>query len=118
MALKRKPSIPFGRIKEAVLGESYELSLNFIGKAKSRKLNRTYRGKDKATNVLSFPLSKNSGEIFIDLDTATKEAPSFEMSYKKFVGYLFIHGLLHLKGLDHGQKMERLEKKFLLEFFK
>lgn len=117
MVTKPKLSIPFKRIQSAILPGEYELSFNFIGPARSRELNRKYRGKDKPTNVLSFPLSETSGEIFIDLATAKKEASGFGMSYKKFIGYLFIHGLLHLKGMEHGKKMEKEEKKFLEIFF-
>lgn len=53
------------------------------------------------------------GEIFIDLVTAKKEMGKFDMSFDKFVTYLFIHGLLHLKGMEHGYTMERTEKKLL-----
>lgn len=111
-------SIPFTRIKSAVLPKGYELSLVFTDKAHSRRLNKSYRGKDKPTNVLSFPLSPKSGEIFIDLDTAKKEAPEFGMDFRKFVGYLFIHGVLHLKGMDHGSPMEKAEEKLLKKFFR
>ncbi len=106
-------SIPFTDLKNAVLSKKYELSLVFADKKLSRKLNRTYRGKDKPTNVLSFPLSKTSGEIFIDLETAKLEAKKFEMSFTNFVKYLYIHGLLHLKGMEHGDTMEKAEKKLL-----
>ena len=95
--------MPFANIKDSVLGKSYELSLVFIGETTSRKLNKQYRQKDKATNVLSFPLDKKSGEIFITPSVAKKEGHS--------VGFLFIHGLLHLKGLEHGDTMERAEIK-------
>lgn len=108
--------LPFVQIKNTVLGETYELSLVFVGDATSRTLNRIYRNKDKPTNVLSFPLSKKEGEIFINLKKAKQEAPDFEMPYKRFVAYLYIHGLLHLKGLDHGKKMESLETRFLKKF--
>lgn len=85
------------------MGEKYELSLVFCGPALSKRLNKTYRDKDHATNVLSFPISKTSGEIFIDLATL-----------KGFsVKHLFIHGCLHLKGMEHGAKMEKLEQHFL-----
>ncbi len=112
-------SIPFTDLKNSVLSRDYELSLVFIDDTYSRKLNATYRGKNKPTNVLSFPLSKKSsnhtgsGEIFIDLVTAKKEARKFSMTFEKFVKYLFIHGLLHLKGMQHGATMERAEKKLL-----
>lgn len=100
-------------LKNKILGKNYELSVVFTNSLLSRRLNRTYRGKNKSADVLSFPLSKNSGEIFIDLDTAKKEAPLFDMSFKKFVKFLFIHGLLHLKGMRHGATMERTEQKLL-----
>ncbi len=107
------PRVDFSSVKNYILGEEYELSLVLTGSATSRRLNRTMRGKDYATNVLSFPLSKKSGEIFLDLATAKKEYKKFSMSYKKFLTYLLIHGLLHLKGMQHGRKMEEAEKKNL-----
>jgi probable rRNA maturation factor len=106
-------SIPFTNLKNTVLGRKFELSLVFIDDKFSRRLNSTYRGKNKPANVLSFPLSKRSGEIFIDLITARKETQKFDMTFKKFVTFLFIHGLLHLKGMEHGNTMERAEKKLL-----
>ena len=106
-------TINFTKLKDAILSKHYELSLVFTDTKLSRKLNRIYRGKDKPTNILSFPVSKKSGEIFIDLVTARREAPKFEMSFNLFVKFLFIHGLLHLKGMDHSAKMERVEKKIL-----
>ena len=104
------PRLPFEQIKDAVLGKHYSLSLVFAGDTRTRKLNRTYRGKDKPANVLSFPLSPDSGEIFINLSRAKKEAPQFGDSFPSFVGFLFIHGLLHLKGMEHGSKMESEER--------
>ena len=93
-------------IKNKVLGNKYELSLVFIGSTRSRKLNLTYRDKDKPANVLSFPLTKSSGEIFIDLNK-TKTFSTL---------HLFIHGLLHLKGMQHGGKMESEEQRLLKLF--
>lgn len=106
------PRLPFVDIKNAILGEKYELSIVFCGNNLSRRLNRTYRGKDKPTNVLSFPLSKKTGEIVIDLTRSKKEAPQFNEKFPNFIGFLFIHGLLHLKGLDHGSTMESKEQRF------
>jgi len=110
------PSLPFVSMKEHILGEKYELSLVFVGDTLSRKLNKTYRGKDKPANVLSFPLEKNAGEIFINLREARKDAPRFKKSYNSFVGVLFMHGCLHLKGLDHGKKMDAEEKRLSKKF--
>ena len=113
---KNNPSLPFQKIKEDILGKNYEVSLVFIGDKLSRKLNKQYRQKNKIANILSFPLDKNSGEIFINLRRAEKDCSKFDRSYKNFVGLLLIHGLLHLKGYEHSSKMdkeeERLRKKF------
>jgi probable rRNA maturation factor len=102
----KAPKLPFEEIKNKVLGNKYELSLVFIGSTRSRKLNLTYRDKDKPANVLSFPLTKSSGEIFIDLNK-TKTFSTL---------HLFIHGLLHLKGMQHGGKMESEEQRLLKLF--
>ncbi len=110
------PRLPFVHIKNAVLGKKYELSLVVIGDALSKKLNTTYRNKNKPTNVLSFSLDKNEGEIFINLKKARSEISKFGESYKNFVGYLFIHGLLHLKGMTHGGTMEEAERKIRRKF--
>ncbi len=108
----KRPRLPFLLMKNAVLGPDYELSVVFIGPRKSRNLNKAYRGKDNPTDVLSFPISKKEGEIFIDLATSAKKAPEFGRSRTNFLAFLFIHGLVHLKGFDHGSKMEHVEKKF------
>lgn len=112
----KHPSLPFVYMKEAILGKKYELGVSFISSKKQKEINFKTRNIDKTTNILSFPLSKNSGEITFDLSKVKKDAPLFEMTYPKFLKYLFIHGLLHLKGLDHGAIMERQEQKFLKMF--
>jgi len=105
--------VPFVSIKKKILGLKYDLSISFLSSQKQRKINRIYRGIDKTTNILSFPISKISGEITFDLKTIKKESCLFEMSYPQFLKYLFIHGCLHLKGFTHSSTMEREEKKFL-----
>lgn len=116
---KTNPSINglvFAKMKEAVLGKDYDLSLVFIGKNKMKKLNKSYGGADKATDILSFPLSEKEGEIFLCEEVAAKKAPHFGRSFENFMMFLFIHGLAHLKGLAHGGKMEIEEKKFRNKF--
>ncbi|NCS99178.1 rRNA maturation RNase YbeY [Candidatus Parcubacteria bacterium] len=103
-------------IKDAILGKRYELSVVLVDNKTSKKLNIENRKKDKPANVLSFPLDEKAGEIFLDLETK-KESEEFEMSYKKYLTFLFIHGCLHLKGYDHGAEMEKLEDKFIKKFF-
>ena len=110
------PSVPFAKIKIAVLGEKYELSLVFVGDKKSQELNNLYRGKNQPTNCLSFSLDKNSGEIFLNLKKAKKEAPNFGRKFDNFVAFLFIHSCLHLKGMEHGSIMEKAEEKIRIVF--
>ena len=90
------------KIKNQVLGKKFDLSVVLAEDSLMKKLNEKYRKKTGTTNVLSFPLSKTAGEIFIN---------------KKAVrpNYLFIHSLLHLKGFRHGKKMEAEEKKLWRE---
>jgi probable rRNA maturation factor len=112
----RLPSLPFEPIKLAVLGEKYELSLAFISASEIQKLNIIYRNINKPTDILSFPLSKTSGEIFICPSETKKMMTEFERTYENFLAFLFIHGLVHLKGYDHGDKMEKIEEKFRKKF--
>src|SRR3989344_4196767 len=97
--------LPFHNMKKAVLGDRYALSLVFVGNARSRALNKKYRGKNKPANVLSFPLGPSDGEIFLNPLCAKKDAPSFHATPQKMLGIIFIHGMLHLKGLRHGSTM-------------
>jgi rRNA maturation RNase YbeY len=110
------PRLAFLRIKEAVLGKKYELSVAIVGTSKIHELNKRWRDKDKPTDVLSFPLSKIEGEIYINPAMAKKEAKKFDRPYGNFILFLFIHGLVHLKGYEHGSRMEAIEKKFRKRF--
>lgn len=106
----------FVQIKKAILGSKYELSFSFVLPHEIQKLNKTYRNINKPTDILSFPLSDTSGEILICKAEAKKEMLKFDRSYNNFLGFLFIHGLVHLKGYDHGQEMENVEEKFRRKF--
>lgn len=110
------PHLQFEAIKDTILGKRYELSLTFIGSTRAAQLNTEYRNKSYVPNVLSFPLDTKMGEIFITPAVAKKEARKFDLSYNGYVTYLFIHGCLHLKGLDHGPKMDALEEKYKKQF--
>ena len=116
MTKGKLPSLPFLALKDAVLGKKYELSIVFAGRAQARELNRTHRGKDYNTNILSFPLSDTSGEIVISLEKVRRDAKDHDKNYPDFLGFLVIHGMLHLVGHDHGAIMETLEKKFCKKF--
>lgn len=108
--------LPLAAIKQAILGTRYTLSLNFIGEARAAALNRDYRQKTYTPNVLSFPLTADTGEIFICPTIAKREAKNFSLTVEGYITYLFIHSCLHLKGHDHGDTMDKLERKFLTSF--
>ncbi len=114
---KKVPQVPFSDIKNYVLGTKYELSLVFVGDTLSKKLHKKYQGKDGVANVLSFPYDKKSGEIFIHLGQTKKEAKDFDHTYLEHLTFLLIHGLLHLKGMDHSAKMESEEQRILKRFY-
>lgn len=104
------------KIKKDILGKSYELSFAFIDKKEIKQLNKTYRKKNEATDILSFPLSKTSGEILICKEMADKKFKKFRLitpeNFSKpddYLLFLVIHGMLHLKGLKHGCKMNEYE---------
>jgi probable rRNA maturation factor len=114
--VKQYPAFPYETIKNDILGKRYTLALQFVGPTRAQKLNQDYRQKTYVPNVLSFPLDTTTGEIFICPQVAVKEAARYSLSPQGYVAYLFIHGLLHLKGYDHGDKMEQYEQRYLRKY--
>jgi probable rRNA maturation factor len=111
------PNVPFLEIKDKILGRTYDLTVTFCTPKESQERNKTYRDKDYPTNILSFPLDERTGEIYICLSIARRDAKKFDMTYDQFLHLLVIHGCLHLKGHDHGSTMDSLEEKHLKQFF-
>ena len=109
------PRFAYTTIAETVLPD-WEISLVFVGPTQARKLNEQLRDKSYTPNVLSYEVGKKHGEIFICLAEAKKQAPLHKMTDRVFVLYLFIHGLLHLKGWAHSGTMERCEQKLVAQF--
>lgn len=109
-------SVPFRSIARAILGEAYELSLVVCGDALATRINRTYRKRRYSPNVLSFPLDKRTGEIFLNARCAEREARRFQVALADRLALLFVHACFHLKGYDHGAAMERLESAALRRF--
>ncbi len=111
------PRVPFALLKREILGPKYELSIVVANLSHMKKISHQYKGNASHTNVLSFPLSKNSGEIFICPSEIKKEAPRFGHDFQKHLIFIVIHGMLHLAGYTHGSKMESAEKRLLAKFF-
>lgn len=107
------------------------ISVNIVSEIKIKELNWKYRKKNRVTDVLSFPVSENLqsatynsqlvdvGDIFICLPFAKKEAKRENVSIKKKLAQLTVHGFLHLVGHDHeksevgARQMLKLENKIL-----
>ncbi|MFN3517022.1 MAG: rRNA maturation RNase YbeY [Novosphingobium sp.] len=109
------------------------VSVLFADDGEVRELNREWRGKDKPTNVLSFPMLERDallalapagppemlGDIALALETCTREAAAKGLSLEHHAAHLIVHGLLHLAGHDHelspqdARMMEELEIKAL-----
>jgi len=110
------PSHPYKAMKDVILGKRYTLELFVVGKKRATSINIKSRQKTYAPNVLSFPYTDTHGEIVLCPEVAKKEAAGHGMSYEGYVGFLYIHGLLHLKGYDHSEEMEKLEKKYVAKY--
>lgn len=111
----KAPAFPFAKALERVL-PGWELSLVFAGETRAQALNIELRGKDYVPNVLSYATGKKSGEIIICPAVARRQAPSYGLSHVAMVGFLFIHGMLHLKGMRHGATMDKKERETLSQF--
>ena len=97
-----------------------EISVLLANDKEVHALNLEFRGKDKPTNVLSFPNGEDDilGDIAMSLDTLMKEATSEGKTLENHYTHLFVHGVLHLMGYDHEndeeqEEMESLETKIL-----
>ena len=102
--------------QEGIKGET-ELSVTFMTDEEIREVNSSYRGKDVPTDVISFALEEMSvgevaiiyeegmpkvlGDIIISVETASRQAKNMDMISRGEIGFLALHGFLHLLGYDH-----------------
>jgi probable rRNA maturation factor len=114
-AIKSAANVPSG---------DYEVALLLTDDAEMRALNRTWRGKDAPTNVLSFPASAHVpapgllGDVVLAYETTAEEARTQGIALKDHVAHLVVHGVLHLIGFDHiedaeAERMEAIERRAL-----
>ncbi|MHC5188371.1 rRNA maturation RNase YbeY [Enterococcus cecorum] len=103
------------------LNPDTEMSVTFMNNAEIREINRDYRNKDQATDVISFALEdegegelaiifdedeafdlpRNIGDIMISVERAKEQAQEYGHSFDRELGFLAVHGFLHLNGYDH-----------------
>lgn len=108
--------------------EPAEISLVLTNDAAVQALNKEHRGRDVATNVLSFETNAApvkglpwlAGDVFVAYETVLKEAKDQEKTFESHLAHLLLHGVLHLQGYDHidlkqAQKMEKLETQLMLQ---
>ena len=107
--------------------KNHQLNLSFVSSEEMQLLNKTYRNKDKPTNVLSFELPENFpvgdektliGEIALCEEIIYEESKKYKKIFENRLKHMIIHGLLHLIGYGHqgeeeSSKMERLEKEIM-----
>ncbi|ANQ64399.1 rRNA maturation RNase YbeY [Staphylococcus equorum] len=98
-----------------------ELSVTFVDKTEIQKINKMYRDKDKVTDVISFALEEDEpeiigldmprvlGDIIICTDVAQEQAASYGHSFERELGFLALHGFLHLLGYDHIDEQDEKE---------
>ncbi|UQS85445.1 rRNA maturation RNase YbeY [Apilactobacillus apisilvae] len=103
------------------LKENTEMSVTFVNNDEIKKINKQYRGVDRATDVISFAIEdgededfplimdsemadeipENIGDIFVSIDKVQEQADFLNHSYERELGFLVVHGFLHLNGYDH-----------------
>jgi probable rRNA maturation factor len=117
-ALKIRELRGFLTEAKSAVGLEGEVSVLLATDATVRALNRDYRKKDKATDMLSFPVDdfpgdapKQAGDLAISVETARKQAEEHGHSLQLEVKILMLHGLLHLAGLDHETDNGQMAKK-------
>jgi probable rRNA maturation factor len=93
------------------------LTIAFLPEAQARELNKMYRGKDYATDILSFAdLSAGVlGELAICPAVVERQAPEHGLSFEEELGYMILHGLLHLLGFDHEGSAGEAKKMFSVQ---
>jgi len=103
-------------IRLALEGDA-EITLRFVGSAEGRRLNRDYRGKDHATNVLTFDYARAPmlhADIVLCVPVIRREAREQHKTLRNHLAHLVVHGVLHARGHDHdraarAKQMEALE---------
>jgi probable rRNA maturation factor len=105
LELSRAGLSRFLGVAQAAVGLHGEVDVLLAGDRTLRRLNREFRGKDKATDVLSFPAADfagdHAGDLAVSVETAARQARAQGHTLRDEVRVLLLHGLLHLAGMDH-----------------
>lgn len=103
-------------LKVEELDDDVEVSVSFVGDEEIRDLNRDYRGVDKSTDVLSFPMddefiidNRILGDVIINTRRVMEQAEELGHSHERELSYLTVHSVLHLLGYDHMEDEDKIE---------
>lgn len=103
-------------LKVEELDDDVEVSVSFVGDEEIRELNRDYRGVDKSTDVLSFPMddefiidNRILGDVIINTRRVMEQAEELGHSHERELSYLTVHSVLHLLGYDHMEDEDKIE---------
>lgn len=117
-ALRQRALSAFLKEAAAACGLKGEVSVLLTTDSEIRRLNREFRHKDKATDVLSFPApdsadprTRTSGDLAISVETAARQAEEFSHPLSAELQILVLHGLLHLAGYDHATDAGQMARK-------
>ena len=116
-SLRKAPIVKFARALQRDVARGRAFDTLITGDTELRRLNRDFRGKDYATDVLSFPAAETGflGDVAISLGRARAQAREFGHPVEQEVQILMLHGVLHLLGHDHetdSGAMARAEKRW------
>ncbi len=111
--------------KEEKLDGTYEISITFVDDKEIQQINATYRDKNAPTDVISFALEEEGegeiaferpegmpvtlGDIIVSVDTLHRQAKEYNHSLERELGFLVVHGFLHLLGYDHMNKEDEIK---------
>jgi probable rRNA maturation factor len=108
------------RWAKAALQRPAKVTLRYVTESEGRRLNREFRGRDYATNVLTFIYASKplEGDVVICAPVVAREARAQGKAIAAHHAHLLVHGLLHLQGLDHArrgeaERMERRERRIV-----
>lgn len=129
--LKLIETIIIAAAKELKLKDNFEVSVTVVDNERIHEINREYRSIDRPTDVISFAIEDNDeedfeiffdemmeedlelprllGDLFISIDKAKEQANEFGHSFERELGFLTVHGFLHLNGYDHQTEEEEKE---------
>ncbi|PIR03004.1 MAG: rRNA maturation RNase YbeY [Candidatus Magasanikbacteria bacterium CG11_big_fil_rev_8_21_14_0_20_43_7] len=117
----KRPGVSKKHISTVVLGvltcfhdAGVDVSVHCIGETRMRTLNRVFRGIDRATDVLSFPIKEDTpvedgedaGDIFLCPPYIRRQARRFSVTFEEEFDRMLVHGVLHIRGYDHRTKKQ------------